>query len=520
MARLPISRLYLIFLGLVLFGYMSMDKGFAYLGLRPLFIGEIALALGFMVLLLGGFTIRVFRSPIAWVLIVFIMWNALRTIPLIDVYGLDAIQDGMTWAYSLYAILFASLLLRTENALEKVPEVYSRIFVWIAIVGLAALIITELFFTRLPTWPGTDTTIIMVKAGDLGVQIAGAIAFMAVGLHTVYKNRQSALFQLKEFYIWGILILGSLLVVSRSRGGFLGIAMACALIFMFRPSNRMVRLFIPLAVVGVLFVALDVRLELGGGRELSAEQVATNILSIFTEQDEDVLDTTEEWRLTWWTSIINDTLFGDRFWLGRGYGVSHAELDGFDDATGNRNPHNISINFLGRAGFPGLVIWLALILTTFWSLYRCYIRASRAGRKDLASINLWIMAWGLAYFVYASFEVYLEGPQGAIPFWALMGFAIAATEAQRVPMGARAGLHSPVQRPGMVTGQPAFARRGGRSGGGGFGTARGGTGQGGVGRGGIGQGGMALAGAGAPVAAVAKTPAPAAPRKRRRTYRL
>ena len=37
-----------------------------------------------------------------------------------------------------------------------------------------------------------------------------------------------------------------------------------------------------------------------------------------------------------------------------------------------------------------------------------------------------------AFMVNSSFDVYLEGPQGGIWFWALMGFVIALTEEQRL----------------------------------------------------------------------------------------
>ena len=46
-------------------------------------------------------------------------------------------------------------------------------------------------------------------------------------------------------------------------------------------------------------------------------------------------------------------------------------------------------------------------------------------------MNLWILSFWLAFMVNAAFDVYLEGPQGGIWFWCLIGFGIAALEAQR-----------------------------------------------------------------------------------------
>ncbi len=45
----------------------------------------------------------------------------------------------------------------------------------------------------------------------------------------------------------------------------------------------------------------------------------------------------------------------------------------------------------------------------------------------LANVNLWILAYWLALIVNMSFDVYLEGPQGGIWFWCLVGYIIALT---------------------------------------------------------------------------------------------
>jgi hypothetical protein len=46
-------------------------------------------------------------------------------------------------------------------------------------------------------------------------------------------------------------------------------------------------------------------------------------------------------------------------------------------------------------------------------------------------VNLWILSFWLAFMVNAAFDVFLEGPQGGVWFWSLIGFGIAALEAQR-----------------------------------------------------------------------------------------
>ena len=48
----------------------------------------------------------------------------------------------------------------------------------------------------------------------------------------------------------------------------------------------------------------------------------------------------------------------------------------------------------------------------------------------LARVNLWVLAYWTASIVNMSFDVYLEGPQGGIWFWCLVGYIIALTLTQ------------------------------------------------------------------------------------------
>ncbi len=462
-----ISHLYLSYFAFVMAGYMALDKGFAYIGLKPLFIGEISLALGMGVMMLGGWSSRVLHSPLAWAIFVFMIWNALRTLPYVDQYGLDTLRDAVLWGYALFAYVIGGILIK-NNKIEAVPNLYGRIFPITVLVGAAGLLVTEILYTSLPKWPGTDASLIMVKASDLGAHTAGALAFMALGLHQVFPRKKKFRLPLQEIMMWGILALSTALVLSRARGGFVAIACAGLLVTLFRPMNRMMKMVAPALAFIALFFVLNIEIPLGGGRVFSGEQLMTNVLSLVSEQDKDVLDETEEWRLTWWASIIDDTIYGEKFWLGRGYGISHSEVDGFADHSGNRSPHNVHMNLLGRGGVPGLLLWIGVLLTFYVVMLQCYFRAERDGKRELAAINLWLMAYVLGIMVASSFDNFLEGPQGGIPFWTIMGFAIALAEAQRptpvAPMPAPATPPPPPPASKRAAG-PARARPGGRSGG-------------------------------------------------------
>ena len=64
-------------------------------------------------------------------------------------------------------------------------------------------------------------------------------------------------------------------------------------------------------------------------------------------------------------------------------------------------------------------------------LVQGYFRMRAIGQNTVADLNLWALAYWMAFLVNATFDVYLEGPQGGIWFWCIVGFVIAMTEEQR-----------------------------------------------------------------------------------------
>ena len=78
------------------------------------------------------------------------------------------------------------------------------------------------------------------------------------------------------------------------------------------------------------------------------------------------------------------------------------------------------------------------------SLLRASWRAYRAGNTFWAQVDIWLLIYWLAMIVNASFDVYLEGPQGGIWFWSIFGLGIAALRIQRQPVseGQPSSIHA------------------------------------------------------------------------------
>src|SRR5947209_18065478 len=75
----PRLGLWLKLLCLMLLGYALAGKGAAYIGVPPVFIGEIVLALGLVGFVLRGRWQQVLIAPQVWLLLALAGWGFLRT---------------------------------------------------------------------------------------------------------------------------------------------------------------------------------------------------------------------------------------------------------------------------------------------------------------------------------------------------------------------------------------------------------------------------------------------------------
>ena len=144
---------------------------------------------------------------------------------------------------------------------------------------------------------------------------------------------------------------------------------------------------------------------------------------------------TRNFRLAWWSAIVDYTVHGPYFWTGKGFGINLADADGFQPTQDHslRAPHNTHLTTLARMGVPGFVLWIALQVGFGSGLILALLRFRRAGDRLLAATAGWIgIYWG-AMLVDTSFDPYLEGPQGGIWFWVLVGLGMALMRMEARP---------------------------------------------------------------------------------------
>jgi hypothetical protein len=421
-ARRPGDR-YLMLLACALAGYAILGKGFAYLGIPPLFVGEIVLLAGCVTMLRMGGIPALFAFAPGLLLAVLMAWTLVRTLPFVPVYGMDAPRDSVIIMYGSFAFVVTALLLDDPRRLDTIVGLYDRFLLWFVPLVAVLFAISSYLRPLLPRVPGTDIPVIMLGPGEVPVHMAGAAVFVMVGFRRVRLP-------------W-ILALAAAAVMTSvlTRGGMLAflLAVGVAAVAMGKLRQTLVALLAGGAPRPAASGALRARGEsnsaaIDGKRPLSATQLVKNVGSIFGVKDP-ALESTGEWRLQWWHKIVDDTVYGDRFWDGRGFGVNLALASGYGDPRDSeplRSPHNAHMTILARAGVPGAALWFVFLALWAGTIARAFLEARRDGEEHWAGLFLWVGCYALACLINATFDVALEGPMQGVWFWCLIGLGTGA----------------------------------------------------------------------------------------------
>ena len=425
-----LSDQYLILLSGVLLGYAMIGKGFAYLGLPPLFIGEIALSAGLIVVLRTGCLVAALATLPSLVLAATMIWVLLRTLPYVGVYGFDALRDSVVIMYGGFAFVIIALLLEDGRRVNTILRSFG------ALLSIYVPTIPFLYAfghymaDYVPNWPGYNVPFLEIRSGEIAVHLAGAAVFVLVGFRKVSS-------------LWILLVLASMMMASVSSRGAL-LAFVLPSIFAVLVLGK-VRELAAVLVTGVVILATAYAVETAftdhrearttSERSLSARQIVDNVASIAGQGGQQT-EGTKTWRLEWWNIILANTVFGPNFWTGRGFGLNLADADGFQDGDHPnlpelRSPHNVHMTVLARAGVPGAALWLGLLTSWFAMMMHAMLTARRRGQTEWAGLFLFASCYAASFLINATFDVALEGPMQGIWFWCLFGFGIGSAMVYR-----------------------------------------------------------------------------------------
>ncbi len=426
-ARRPdVRERFVTLLAVVLLGYALAGKGFAYVGLPPLFIGEITLGLGIVAFATAGHWTRVLADARLWPLLALMAWGMLRTLPFVSADPVNAIRDGVVWGYGTFAIVMAVLISDRPALLGRLVRLYQR-FAKVFVVGIPVVFVLYHFSEgAIPRWPWAPTVgVVALKEGDVLVHLGGIVGFMIAGLAGPVG--------------WGwvaLLTVDAAVMGVIDRAGTVAFMAVFAAGVAFRPKSGVVgRALFTVFLAAALLWATNVSVPVPGGkgRVISFEQEWTNLTSTVGDSGNEGLDGNKEWRLNWWKEIRRYTIHGRYFWKGKGFGINLADDDGFQVLSDHslRNPHSVHMTMLARGGVPMLTLWAGVQLTYAVTVGLAFLRARRSGQPRWEGLFFFLGVYWMAFLINASFDVYLEGPMGGIWFWTVYGTGLGAAMVHR-----------------------------------------------------------------------------------------
>jgi hypothetical protein len=428
--RLP--RLFLQGTVVILIGYALAGRGFAYVGWKPVFIGDVVLIVGTLAVFTRARGVRL--TPLHGLILLFMLLGALRTVPYITAYKVNAVRDGALWGYCMFALAL-SVFVRIEH-IRWVIDRYRRFVPWlVAWIPIAAVIS---IVHASPTWPNSGISMIHFKGGDMGVHLTIAASFVLLGLYGFERRQRSFRSDATVWLLWFVSVAP---VIAMSRSSMLSIGFGVATAVALRRSVRVLPFLLTASALMTTLVLFNISLPVGGGQSLSTTNLMQNVVSIVSNKQDQGghggsqqnLNGSKKFRLRWWTKVVDYTVHGPYFWKGKGFGLNLADSDGFqlDSRHTLRAPHNSHITVLARMGVPGLASWVLLQLAFAGTMLAWSLRARRFGARLWSLFDAWLLVAWLAIMIDTSFDPYLEGPQGAIWLWAVVGVGIAAVGIQQ-----------------------------------------------------------------------------------------
>jgi hypothetical protein len=271
-----VARIFLIVVGILLLGYMFLGRGFAHIGIGPIYIGDWVFLLGVAVAAFAMIRTGV-RAPITGIvvlLVAFVALGALRTLPYIGIYGLNALRDGVLWGYAGFALI-VYLLVDREVLLRAL-----RLYGWVVPIFALWLPISWNLFAAAstdidPSRPGSFVPLVFFKGGDMAVHVVGVIAFLVLGASAVWSGRA---------FLWRMLICLPLLWTAfvagtSNRGALVTATVGIAVVAFLAPRWRS---WLPLLAATLVFaLALTVQSVVGqiGAPQPSGTPAATVIPS-------------------------------------------------------------------------------------------------------------------------------------------------------------------------------------------------------------------------------------------------
>ena len=366
---------------IILIGYAFLGKGMAYVGVAPIYIGEMVLVLALLAIAVS--LSRRALAPVPPGPLAFMAWGLIRTVPYIGLYDIDALRDGVSWGYGVFAVA-VSLTVRRER-IEPAAAPLRPLHPMVRLLGPDRGDPVRHRGGHHADGAGLGPCrSSSFKAGDAGRAPRGDRGVHGPRAPAVHGRRRQGLGHLGR--------LADRLGISGaiSRGGLLAAAMMATSIVFARNGAR----WVSLVLVGLFLFAV-----IGLANPRGRCRAATQALVRSGRRERGQRGRRPQGRpgprghegrggCAGGTKIVDYTVDGPYFWYGKGFGVNLADADGFQvNADGSlRAPHNGHLELLARGGVPMLALWILVQVAFGITMLRAALRAHAAGLDRLLKV--------------------------------------------------------------------------------------------------------------------------------------
>ena len=419
-----VKNLYLRAYLLVMTLYVFLNKGVAYI-----YLVEALWLFGILLLLMDRKKVELIWNKTTKLILFFIAISCIYILIGFAKYDMiDLIRDSFIFQYGW----FVFILFLFKDKLEQVWESLFFIYKWFPFVALLNFILQYFvpFFETLAPFGGIP--ILLYKNGDMGVQLLISTLLL---LYTFEKK------PLKWRVLLSLVIaLDFLILASYSRSGIVSflVSMLCFIYFnkdiQLQSRVRLLLKYLPIILLIVTPIYINIKVtENFQGRSVGFEQIKNNFSSIVGGTTDATSEDNVVWRLVWWAKILDYSFSAPNFFIGKGLGMSLATDDDIITLDENlRSPHNFHLNIMARFGVLLFLIWTYFLVQVLRPLFK----------KELIGKRLLIGCILLAFLINASFDVFLEGPMGAFPFWTWVGLYLLSEEDVLVQSVAKSNLEN------------------------------------------------------------------------------
>jgi hypothetical protein len=390
--------------------YVFLNKGVAYT-----YLVEALWLFGILLLFINRKKVELVWNKTTKLILFFIIISFIYILRGFTRYDIiDLVRDSFIFQYGW----FVFILFLFKKKLDIIWETLFFIYKWFPFVALLNFILQYFvpFFETVTPFGGIP--ILLYKNGDMGVQLLISTLLL---LYSFEKK------SLKWRVLLSLVIaLDFLILASYSRSGIVAFlaSMLCFIYFnkdiQLQARVRLLIKYLPIILLVVTPIYINIKVaENFQGRAVGLEQIKNNFSSIVGGTTDATSENNVVWRLVWWAKIIDYSLSSPNFFIGKGLGMNLATDDDIitlDDSL--RSPHNFHLNIMSRFGVLLFIIWLYFLIQLLKPLFK----------KQLQGKRLLIGCILLAFLLNASFDVFLEGPMGAFPFWTWLGLYLLAED--------------------------------------------------------------------------------------------